>query len=136
MTASSIIDLRKAVRAALIADASLSSMLGGARVYDEAPRGTEPPYVTFGDARSRDWSTASDRGAEHILVIDVWSVQRGQREALAISARVQDLLDDASLTLDSHNLVSLRFTRLDARRENQGRFTRASLAFRAVTEAP
>ncbi len=136
MSASAIVALRKAIRDRLTGDASLRGMLGGARVFDEAPRGTEPPYVAFGDARTRDWSTATDRGAEHVVALDVWSAQRGEREALSIAARAQDLLDDTALTLEGHRLVNLRFVQIETRRENQGRFARASLRFRAVTEAP
>ena len=136
MTASAIVALRKAVHAKLAGDAALSGLLGGARVYDEAPRAAEPPYLTFGDLRSRDWSTQSGHGGEHFLVVDVWSQQRGQREALAVAARVQDLLDDAALSLEGHALVNFRYQQLETRRENQGRYTRASLRFRAVTETP
>lgn len=135
MSASPTIALRKAIRDHLLADATLASLLGGARVFDEAPRGTEPPYVTFGDARARDWSTATDIGAEHAIVLDAWSSQHGAREALAIAERARELLDDAALTPTGHHLVSLRFVQLETRRENQGRFARASLRFRAVTEA-
>ena len=135
MTNSSIVALRKSIHSFLIADAALTEMLNGPRIYDEAPRGTEPPYVTFGDARSRDWSTATDRGEEHFVQLDVWSAQRGARQALAVATRVQDLLDDGNLSLDNHTLVNLRFQQIDTRRENQGRFVRASLRFRAVTEA-
>ena len=70
MSASSVVSLRKALHAALAADAALAALLGGARIHDEAPRGAEPPYLTFGDARARDWSTGTDKGAEHALVID------------------------------------------------------------------
>lgn len=134
MSASAIVALRKAIRARLIDDSALMAMLGGMRIFDEAPRGTQPPYVTFGDASARDWSTNTDRGVEHFVVIEVWSEQRGEREALSIAARVQDLLDDATLALEDHRLVNLRYARLETRRENQGRFARASLRFRAVTE--
>lgn len=135
MTASSVASLRKAIRNALIADTAFTGLLGGPRVYDEAPRGTQPPYVTFGDARTRDWSTASDRGAEHFIVLDVWTLQRGERQSLIIAARAQDILHDAPLILDNHRLVNLRFSQVETRRDNQGRFSRASLRFRAVTEA-
>ena len=135
MSASPVVSLRKAMRDHLLADATLTAMLGGARVFDEAPRGIEPPYVTFGDARTRDWSTASDSGAEHVVVLEAWSAQRGVREALAIAARVEALLVDAALTLDNHRLVNMRFLQIETRRENQGRFARASLRLRATTEA-
>ena len=41
---------------------------------------------------------------------------------------------DANLALESHRLVSLRFISLETRRDNNGRFARASLRFRALTE--
>ena len=53
---------------------------------------------------------------------------------MLIAARVEALLHDAALTLDGHRLVNLRFEQAEARREAQGRFSRASLRFRAVTE--
>ena len=136
MSASAIVALRKAVHQKLAGDAALSAQLGGTRIFDEAPRASEPPYLTFGDMRSRDGSTKSGRGGEHFLVVDVWSQQRGQREALSIAARVQDLLDDALLVLEGHTLINLRYQQLETRRENQGRYTRASLRFRAYTETP
>lgn len=127
--------LRKAIHISLAADAPLAALLGGARIFDEAPRATEPPYVTFGEARTRDWSTCTDRGAEHVVLIDVWTEYRGAGASLTIAGRIEALLHDAALTLDDHRLVNLRFEQVESRRENQGRFARASLRLRAVTEA-
>jgi len=126
--------LRAAIHTTLAADAGLAALLGAGQVYDEAPRDAQPPYVTFGDFQSRDWSTASDHGAEHFVVINAWSAQRGAREALAIADQVRALLDDQPLTLDGWHLVNLRFVQLETRRENNARYARASLRFRAVTE--
>ncbi len=133
MTAPAIA-LRKAIHAALAGDAGLAAALGPGHVYDEAPREATPPYVTFGDLQSRDWSTASDHGAEHFIVVNAWSAQRGTREALAIADCVRALLDDQPLALDGWHLVNLRFVQLETRRENNARYARASLRFRAVTE--
>jgi Protein of unknown function (DUF3168) len=133
MTAPTIA-LRKAIHSTLAADAALTTMLGPARIFDDAPREATPPYVTFGDLQSRDWSTTSDLGTEHFLVVNVWSTQRGSREALNIADRVRALIDDQPLTLDGNRLVNLRFVQLETRRENNARFTRASMRFRAVTE--
>ena len=135
MSASPVIALRKAVRAVLLADAALLAALGGPSVYDEAPREAGPPYIAYGDSLARDWSTASDRGAEQFLVVEVWSVQRGLREALDLAARVTALLDDQALALEGHRLVNLRLVAMETRRELNGRFVRASMRFRAVTEA-
>ena len=135
MSASPVIALRKAVRAALLADAALLAALGGPNVFDEAPREASPPYVVYGDSLARDWSTVSDRGAEQFLVVQVWSLQRGVREALDLAARVTALLDDQALALEGHRLVNLRLVAMETRRELNGRFVRVSIRLRAVTEA-
>ena len=135
MSLSPVIALRKAIRAQLAADAVLVAKLGGANIFDEAPREATPPYVVFGDATARDWSSSTDRGTEQFAVLDVWSLQRGVREALDIADRVAAVLDDAALALDSHHLVNLRLVSQETKREASGRFARASLRFRAVTEA-
>lgn len=134
MGALASVSLRRAARATLSADAGLTAALGGAKIFDEVPRATQPPYVTFGDAQWRDWSTASDRGGEHVFVLDVWTEQRGLRQALDLAERVAGLLDGAALALDGHRLVDLRLEALDTRREANGRFARAALRFRALTE--
>ncbi len=130
----STIALRKAIHATLSADATLTALIGAGQVHDEAPREARPPYVTFGDPQTRDWSTTTDHGMEHFIVLNAWSAQRGSREALAIADRVRALIDDQPLMLDGHHLVSIRFVQLETRRENNARFTRASLRFRATTE--
>jgi hypothetical protein len=134
MSTSPVVALRAAMRTALVADPVLTGLLGGARIFDEAPRGTQPPYVTFGDAQARDWSTATDRGTEQFPVFNVWSGQRGAREALAIAGQIRALLEDAALVPDGHRLVNLRFVSLETRHATSGRFLRASLRLRAVTE--
>lgn len=135
MSASPVISLRKAVRALLLADPALLASLGAPAIYDEAPREAVPPYVAYGDSSARDWSTNSDRGTEQFLVIEVWSLQRGLREALDIAARVTALLDDQPLALDNHRLINLRLVSMETRREANGRFVRAAIRLRAVTEA-
>ena len=127
--------LRKALFAALAADARLAGAIGAGQVFDAPPRGARLPYLCFGEWRTRDLSTATEQGAEHFVQLTIWSEQRGAREALSAADRVRDVLDGASLALDGCHLVDLRFQQLDARRDGNGRFTRADLRFRAVTEA-
>ena len=135
MSGSPVVALRKAIRLALLANGPLVARLGGANVFDEAPREAIPPYVAYGDSLARDWSTATDRGTEQFLVVNVWSIQRGLREALDIADMIAGLLDDQPLALTGHHLVNLRLVALETRREANGRFARASLRLRAVTEA-
>ena len=132
---SAVIALRKAVRAALVADAPLLALLGGAKIYDEAPRDALTPYVTFGDALARELSTSLYPGLEQVLVLHVWSMQGGAREGLEIADRIAFLLDDAAMTLDTHRLINLRFSAVETIREDSGRFVRVALRLRAVTEA-
>lgn len=134
MSASPVVALRKAILAHLAGDAALAGALGGAKVYDEAPRDVEPPYVLFADAQMRDWSTTSSRGAEQFLALSAISTQRGSRQALDIAQRIVDLLDEAPLVLDGHDLVDLRFLTIETRREQNGRLARVNLRFRATTE--
>ena len=46
--------LRRALHAALLADAPLLAGLGGARIYDVPPAGVDFPYVTLGEAQVAD----------------------------------------------------------------------------------
>lgn len=135
MTSAPVTILRRAIRATLLADTTLQSLLGGAKVFDDTPSGTVTPYIVFADTQWRDWSATLSHGAEQILVLSVWSTQRGVREALDIAERVIELLDEAPLTLAGATLVDLRFQQLETKRDATGRFARANLRFRATTEA-
>jgi len=126
--------LRAAIHDALSADTPLTSLLGGARVYDEPPRSAAFPYVTLGEARVSDWSTASEPGEEHEITLHAWSRQGGHREAHLIAGALLQALDDAPLALDAHRLINLRFAVADVRREADGRTYHALVRFRAVTE--
>ena len=126
--------LRAAIHNALVADGALSALLGGPKVYDEPPTGAAFPYVTLGDARVSDFSTASDPGEEHRLTLHAWSRQGGHREARMIAGALLQALDDAPLAPGGFHLVNLRFSAADIRREADGRTYHALVRFRAVTE--
>lgn len=135
MSASPVVALRKAMLTRLAGDAVLLAALGGAKIYDEAPRAAEPPYLLFADVQARDWSTSDSRGCEQFLTLSAISTQRGLREALDIAQRVVELLNEAPLVLQDHHLVDLRHVATETRREQNGRFARVGARFRAVTES-
>ena len=135
MMARSALALRAAVRARLIADTALSARLGVARVFDEAPRDAAPPYVVLADVRSRDWSTSTEAGAEHTLVIDVWTLYRGVAEAVEIAVLTSAALSGAPPVLTGFRIVSFEPLTLETSRENAGRLARARLRWRASIEA-
>jgi hypothetical protein len=123
-----------AIHQALNADGALTSVLGGARVYDEPPRRATFPYVTLGEARVNDISADGGNVLEHQLTLHVWSRQGGHREAHIIAGALLQALDDAPLSPAGHRLVNLRFSLADIRRESDGRTYHALVRFRAVTE--
>jgi hypothetical protein len=134
MPANASAALRAAVHDALAADARVTSVLGGAKIYDEPPRAAAFPYVTLGEARIADFSAGNERGEEHQLTLHAWSRQGGHREAHIITGALMQALDDAPLVLIDHHLVNFRFAVADVRREADGRTYHALVRFRAVTE--
>lgn len=129
-----ILALRTAVRALLVADPALTTLLGGPRIYDEAPRGAEPPYVTFGEASAKDWSAGSLNGRQHALALVAWSSQGGDAELLAILERIAALAADPPLALDGHRLVLLRVAAEETARPDKAGIRRAVIRLAALTE--
>ncbi|MBY6239750.1 DUF3168 domain-containing protein [Methylosinus sp. Sm6] len=134
MSVSPPLALRKAIISRLASNSALVAALGGVKIYDEAPRAAEPPYVLFAETQMRDWSTSDSSGAEIIFVLSAVSSQRGGREPLDIGESVVELLDEAPIALDGHHLVDLRYLSGVTRREQNGRFARVDLRFRAAIE--
>ena len=128
-------ELQKAILAALGADADLTAALGGAKIYDDAPLHVGFPYITFGLTSVYDWSTSTESGTEQLFTLHVWSKAHGKAEALAIIEAARAVLDDASLTLDGHQLVSLRFDFAEAQFDDDLILYHGLLRFRALTEA-
>ena len=77
---------------------------------------------------------ASEPAEEHQLTLHAWSRQGGHSEAHLIAGALLQALDDAPLALADHQLVNLRFSLADVRREADGRTYHALVRFRAVTE--
>ena len=126
--------LQQSIFAALAGDAALTGLLGANHIYDDVPQGTRLPYITVGPATSRDWSTSTDDGTEHTLVLHVWSSARGKKETQEIIAGVRSVLHDQPLALTGHRLINLRHEASDIRRNREGETLHGIVRFRAVTE--
>jgi hypothetical protein len=126
--------LRAAIHDALVADTALTSLLGGARIYDEPPATAAFPYVTLGEARISDFAAGDEKLQEHQLTLHAWSRQGGHKQAHMIAGALLQALDDAPLSPAGHQLINLRFALADIRREADGRTYHALVRFRAVTE--
>ena len=126
--------LQQSIFAALTGDATLATLLGGSRVYDDVSVRAEFPYLTFAQSNERDWSTGSEPGQEHFLTLHIWSRANGRKEAHEIMGAVRDVLHDQSLSLSGHRLVNLRHEFSDARRDSDGQTYHGIVRYRAVTE--
>ena len=132
--ASSAWELQKSIYAALIADGALTTLLGGAHIYDDVPRGAQLPYVTFGQSTVRDWSTGTDPGHEHLFTMHVWTRVNGERQAHQIMSAIRDRLHDTTLALSGFSLINLRHEFSDSFREPDGETIHGVVRYRAVTE--
>lgn len=126
--------LQKAVHAALSADAALAGLLGGPQVFDDVPQQSTYPYVALGSSTERDWSTATEDGAEHVLTLHVWSRKAGRKETREIMEAVRLALHDKPLVVGGHRLVNLRHEFSEARRDADGETYHGIVRYRAVTE--
>ena len=132
--ASAAWELQKAIFASLSGNSALTSLLGGQRIYDDVPRGTDPPYITFGQSTVRDWSTGTETGNEHLFTIHVWTRATGERLSHQIMSVLRDGLHDAVLAVTDHRLINLRHEFSDTVRDPDGETIHGVVRFRAVTE--
>ena len=130
-----ILALRAAVQARLVANASLATLIGSDRIFDEAPRAARGLYVVHGEVEARDWSTGSDRGCEQEFTLVVWAAQSGSsRQALEAAGLIVAALDQVELALDGHALVNLRWLSSRLAREARNGLAQVTIRFRAATE--
>lgn len=128
------IELQKAIHSALASDLGLTTLLGGAKIYDATPPNVAFPYISFGRTSMFDWSTGTEIGTEQLFTIHIWSKQRGKSEALEIMDQVQSIVGENELSLDSFALVNLRQEFAEARYDEDLLVHHAMLRYRAVME--
>lgn len=130
--------LQQAVYQLLSADAGLAALVG-TRIYD-APlppsEEAEPDglYVTLGDERVDDWSTASDRGAAHLLTIAVNAPRRGFAEAKQAAGAISDAMLGGALALSRGHAVLVHFAGARTRRAEGDALRRIEMRFRVTVE--
>jgi len=130
------LDLQKAVRAALVADAGVTALVGQ-RVYDEPPQDVTFPYLRFGETQPSAFDTDTTEGSEVSLSLEAHSRSAsGRVEAVRIVEAVKEALhrQEASLTLAQHNLVEMIFQTYSVTRDDEGRGYTAVIALQAMLE--
>ena len=134
MATSASWELQKGIYQTLAGDPSVTGLLGGTNIHDDAPQKADYPYLTFGQSVARDWSTGSDDGLEHILTLHVWSRAGGKKEAHEIIEAIRQALKGGSVPVDEHYLVNLRHEFSEARQDPDGETYHGIVRYRAVTE--
>lgn len=126
--------LQTAVYQALVADATLSGLVGS-DIYDALPSGTLPSlYVALGPETVKDWSDKTGAGALHVFTVSIVTDSAGFATAKEAAAAVSDTLIDADLTLTRGTLVALYFFRAKAVRVGTADERRIDLTFRAFVQ--
>ncbi len=126
--------VQQAMLATLAARPSLISLLGGAHIYDELPRGATVPNVAFTQIETRDWSVADAKAHETFVALEINSKSRSRAQVQAIIQDIETALDGAALVLSGHNLVNLRCVFISATRQKAADYFTATMRFRAATE--
>ena len=128
------LDLQMAIYNELTGHAGIISALGGAHVFDDVPQGTQFPYVAIGNIETRNWSTQTSTGHEHIVTLNAWSNHRGRKQVQSIIGEIDDALDGKNLVLQDHALVNLHVIFWSALRDLEGKAYHGIVRLRGVTE--
>jgi hypothetical protein len=134
MTAVASWALQRGVYQALAGSLNLTTLLGGVRIYDDAPQAAPYPFITLGQSVVRDWSTGTEDGGEHNLTLHVWSRAGGKKQVHEIIEAIRTVLHDQPLMLADHHLVNLRHEFSEARLDPDGDTFHGIVRYRAVTE--
>ena len=87
---------------------ALETGVGGRIFFDEAPEGSEYPYVVFSIVTDAQADTFKDSLEDITLQFSLYSISKGLTEITAMYANLKTLFDDAVLTISGnyHILIS------------------------------
>lgn len=122
--------LQMAVYSRLAADAAIDAAVDGA-IYDAVPDAAPDLFVALGPEKVTGVSDSGGDGAVHQMRVSVVTRRGGYIAAKAVAALVCDSLAGADLPLARGRLVSMRFLRAEARRDEGEGTRRIDLLFRA-----
>jgi hypothetical protein len=112
MSADPTAALFRAVRSAILADATLFAAVGE-RVASDWGRKLEAPFIRLSIPRCLPDEDDCGPGAEVTLRVHVFTAEDGPVECATIAGRVSALLHDGDLTIAGHSLRELKFDRTD-----------------------
>lgn len=129
------LELQKGVRAALVADSSITDIVS-TRVYDEPPHNVTFPYIRFGGISPQAFDTDGSTGAEISFTIEGYSQATGRVEATQIAEAVRAALhrQEETISLTGFNLIEIRCETYFVDRESNDRGYTSSAVFSAILE--
>lgn len=130
--------LQQAVFATLCESALCEQHFNG-QIFDAPlPFGSEAApeglYLIIGDEEVEDWSTGSDRGAVHLISLNIHAPRRGFAEAKQAAADISDALLNAEIVLTRGRVVNVRFVDANTHREEADQLRRIEMRFRFTLE--
>ena len=126
--------LQAAMYSRLTTSRDLTALLGGDFVFDDVPATQPPPYVIFAEAVHYDWGSGTEEGMEHAVSLNIWSKQKGRKEAVTIAHAITDAFQDLPKQLDDHVLVNFSHEFTEVEKNLEAELFVAKVNFRAVTE--
>ncbi|MEM8822175.1 MAG: DUF3168 domain-containing protein [Pseudomonadota bacterium] len=121
--------LQMAVYSRLAGDSELDNLVDGA-VFDAVPQAAPELFVALGPEKVQGRGDATALGAVHDLRVSVVTARDGFLAAKTVAARVSDLLRE-TLPMARGRMVSMRFLKAQARRDEGEGTRRIDLWFRA-----
>ncbi len=131
-----VLELQKAIRTLLIADATLTSLMGGTpRFYDHVPDEQTFPYIFYEAGLTIEWDTSTEDGWDAHPRIHVYSEVESSKPARDISNRIEALLHNTTaLVLTGYTVVMIRRNEHQCFREPDGQVWHSLTSFRALIE--
>lgn len=103
---------------------TFSASLAPIKVYDHVPADAAMPFVDLSAHQALpnppERPLNLDPVAVHTMFLTVWSDYRGQKQVLDILHRIDEALNNASLTLEAGTAVLCQVSSLDCRLDADG----------------
>ena len=128
--------LRQGINQALAGSSDVAALLGGVRVYDEAPQAPGFPFITLGQSAIRDWTRGAEDGAEQSLTLHVWSPFGGKKHVQNIIKAIRTTLEERPLLLADRDRMTLHHEFSEARLDPDGDSFHGIIRYRAAAAAP
>ena len=128
-------DLLQALFMRLKSDASLTALLGGAGLREQAADSAAFPYVTYGRTSAFDLDTGADNDDDQLITLHVWSKAQGEAETRLIMDSIRARLDGAAFATGSRDQTRLSLEFAEARYDEDLALHHGVIRIRAITQS-